>query len=59
LANQPNSVTNDTDVTASSANHTDVTSSPVTTTINVSGGGCVASGNYLNANGDQLISSRR
>jgi hypothetical protein len=59
-AGQPNSVTNDSDVTsAADANHGVVTSAAVTTTINVSGGGCVAAGSYLNSNGDQLISSRR
>jgi len=62
LANQPNSVSNDTDVTASDpVNHSgqSTTSSPITTTINVSGGGCVANGNYINTNSDQLITSRR
>jgi len=59
-ANQPNSVTNNTDVrTTADGNHAQVISTAITTTINVSGGGCVAAGNYLNTNGDQLISSRR
>jgi hypothetical protein len=30
----------------------------VITTINVLGGGCVDNGSYLNANGDQLSTSR-
>ncbi len=60
LANQPNTSADNSDVTtAADANHLAVTSTVVTTTINVSGGGCVANGNYPNANGDQLISSRR
>jgi hypothetical protein len=60
LANQPNSVTDNSDVTtALDGNHAAVTSAAITTTINVSGGGCVANGNYLNTNGDQLISTRR
>lgn len=58
-ANQPNSVTDNSDVTSvADGNHGAVTSTSVTTTINVSGGGCVAAGSYLNGNGDQLSTSR-
>jgi hypothetical protein len=58
-ANQPNSSTNDSSAsTAADANHGAVTSTAVTTTINVSGGGCIAAGDYLNTNGDRFITSR-
>jgi hypothetical protein len=60
LANQSNTLTNDSDVsTAAVSAKNGVTSTAVTTTINVSGGGCVTDGDQLNANGDRLISSRR
>jgi len=59
LANQPNSVTNNSDVTtALDANHAAVTSTAITTTINVSAGGCEAEGDYLLSNGDRLSTSR-
>ena len=58
--NQPNSVTDISDVTsAADGNHAAVTSGTVTTTINVAGGGCVAAGDYLNSNGDQFLTERR
>ncbi len=58
--NQPNASTNISDVnSAADANHGAVTSGTVTTTINVSGGGCIAAGDYLNTNGDQLLTERR
>lgn len=58
--NQPNASTDISDVTsAADANHGAVTSGTVTTTINVAGGGCLAAGDYLNTNGDQLLTERR
>jgi hypothetical protein len=58
-ANQPNSVTDNSDVTSvADGNHGAVASAAVTTTINVTGGGCVSAGSYLNGNGDQLTTSR-
>ncbi len=58
-ANQPNASTNDTTVsTAAVGLKNAVTSLAVTTTINVTGGGCVAAGDYLNTNGDRFITSR-
>jgi len=60
LANQTNGATNNTDVsTAAASLKNGVTSTPVTTTLNVAGGGCTARGDYLNINGDRLTTSRR
>ncbi|TLM65615.1 MAG: fibronectin type III domain-containing protein [Deltaproteobacteria bacterium] len=59
-ANQANGTTNSTYFyTAAGGGHAQsANSNAMTTTITVSGGGCVAAGNYLNANGDQLTTSR-
>jgi hypothetical protein len=58
-ANQPNSSTNNSSAsTAVDGNHGAVTSTAVTSTINVSGGGCTAAGDYQNTNGDQFTTSR-
>jgi hypothetical protein len=59
-ANQSNGSTNNTYFyTAAGGGHAQsANSNAMTTTITVSGGGCIAAGNYLNANGDQLTTSR-
>jgi hypothetical protein len=59
-ANQTNGTTNSSYAnTAADGNHAQsANSNSVITTINVLGGGCVDNGSYLNANGDQLSTSR-
>ena len=45
--------------TAADGNHgQSVNSNTVTTTVTVSGGGCVAAGDYLLSNGDRMTTSR-
>ncbi|NJC88030.1 MAG: hypothetical protein FIB02_05775 [Desulfuromonas sp.] len=58
--NQSNGTTNTSYFyTAADGNHVQsANSNSVVTTISVSGGGCVAGGSYLSANGDQMITSR-
>lgn len=58
--NQSNGTTNSTYFyTAAGGGHAQsANANAMATTIGVSGGGCVAAGNYLNANGDQLTTSR-
>ena len=59
-ANQTNGATNDTFFyTEADGNHAQsANSNSVTTTISVTGAGCLTDGSFLNANGDQLIISR-
>jgi hypothetical protein len=61
IAGQPNSSANNTlFYTAADGNHAQsANSNTVTTTINVSGGGCIAAGDHLNTNGDQFLTERR
>jgi hypothetical protein len=60
IAGQPNTSANNTYFyTATDGNHAQsANSNTITSTINVSGGGCVSTGSYLNGSGDQLILSR-
>jgi hypothetical protein len=61
IAGHPNTSANNTYFyTATDGPHAQsANSNTVTTTINVSGGGCIAAGDYLNTNGDQFLTERR